>query len=90
MARIAAVHVPYFSHINATTRLTGVLSRQGERGHRLGTRALPEENRVRRRQLPGSRAEMPDVDGFMGWVAALAAVTEQCSKELIEQLFAHD
>jgi hypothetical protein len=33
---------------------------------------------------------MPDVDGFMGWVAALAAVTEQCAKELIEQLFAHD
>jgi MGT family glycosyltransferase len=90
VAKIAVVHVPFFSHINAATRLTGVLVRQG---HDV-TAWAPEPCR-RRIEAAGAsfrlhEPEMPQVDGFEGWVAALASTTVDWSKVLIEELFEHD
>ena len=90
MAKIAVVHVPFFSHINAATRLSAVLVRQG---HEV-TAWAPEPCR-RRIEAAGAgfrphEPEMPQVHGFEGWVAELAAMTAECSQPLIEELFAHD
>lgn len=90
MAKIAVVHVPYYSHINAATRLTAVLARQG---HEVIAWA-PEPCRPRI-EAAGARfqahePEMPQVDGFMAWVAALAETTEEYSKLMVEELFVHD
>ncbi len=90
MAKIAVVHVPFFSHINAATRLTAVLT---EIGHDVVAFA-PEECRPRIEAVGASlephHPEMPNVDGFHAWVSALAATTERESKDMVESLYAHD
>ncbi len=90
MAKIAVVHVPYFSHINAATRLSDVLVRQG---HEV-TAWAPEPCRARIEAVGASlevhEPEMPEIVGFEGWVASLAALTEETSKVLVEQMFAYD
>jgi UDP:flavonoid glycosyltransferase YjiC (YdhE family) len=90
VARIAVVHVPFYSHINAATRLTAVLAAQG---HEVIAWA-PEPCR-RRIEAAGAgfqlhEPDMPRVDGFMGWVATLAESTEVWARDLVQELFAHD
>jgi MGT family glycosyltransferase len=92
VAKIAVVHVPYFSHIDAAMRLSRVLMRQG---HQLVVWA-PEEWREEvesygalfephEPEMPG-----PRTNTFVGFVAELAGTTEQCTEELIEEFFAHE
>jgi MGT family glycosyltransferase len=87
VANIAVVHVPFFSHINAATRLTAVLVRQG---HEV-TAWAPEPCRRRIEEAGAAfvahEPEMPEVDGFEAWVAALAATTVDWSKVLVQELF---
>ena len=90
MAKIAVVHVPFYSHINAATRLTGVLAKQG---HDVVAWAPgPCRPRI---EAAGARfelhePEMPHVDGFPGWVATLAETTEAWTRDLVQQLFEYD
>lgn len=90
MARIAVVHVPYFSHINAATRLTAVLAREGHEVISWAPEACRPRIEAAGAQLVVHEPEMPSVDGFMAFVAAAAATTLEETKELVEQLFAHD
>ena len=92
MAKIAIVHVPFFSHINAATRLTAVLVRQG---HEV-TAWAPEPCRKR---IEDAGADAPSpmsprcrrFDGFEGWVAELAASRPRYARSRsFEELFAHD
>jgi len=90
VAKIGVVHVPYYSHINAATRLTAVLAGQGH-----DVIAWAPEPCRRRIEAAGARfelhePEMPQVDGFFGWVAMLAETTEIWAQDLVPQLFAHE
>src|SRR5947209_19352697 len=90
MANIAVVHVPFYSHIQAATRLSGALSRQGHNVIAWG----PEQSRptieASGAQFVLHTPDMPRVDTFMAHVAELAATTEECTGELVEQLYEHD
>jgi MGT family glycosyltransferase len=90
VAKIAVVHVPFYSHIHALTRLTRVLVHQG---HTV-TAFAPEPWR---RDIEGAGAafephnpETPHVRGHLAFAAAWATTTERCSEELVERLFPHD
>ena len=90
MANIAVVHVPFYSHIEAATRLSGALSRHGHNVIAWG----PEKSRTTI-EASGARfvlhtPEMPRVDTFMAHVAALAATTEEVTGTLVEQLHEHE
>jgi MGT family glycosyltransferase len=90
VAKVAVVHVPFYSHIEAATRLSGVLARQGHDVTAWGPG--PYRKRI---ESSGARfelhePEMPRVIGFPAYVAALAGITEQWSAELIEQFFVQD
>ncbi|HWW53051.1 MAG TPA: hypothetical protein VNY84_04750, partial [Acidimicrobiales bacterium] len=75
MAKVAVVHVPFYSHIKAATRLSAVLTRQG---HEVTAWApAPYRKRI---ESKGARfevhePEMPRVVGFQAYVAALAGIT---------------
>ena len=90
MANIAVVHVPFYSHIEAATRLSGALSRHGHNVIAWG----PEKSRTTI-EASGARfvlhtPEMPRVDTFMAHVASLAATTEEVTGTLVEQLHEHE
>jgi MGT family glycosyltransferase len=89
MARIAVVHVPFFSHIEAAMRLTRVLVRQGHDVIAWAPEAWREQIESDGDVLFYAHdPEMPQTHGFMNFVAALAETTEQCTGPLVEQLFA--
>jgi MGT family glycosyltransferase len=92
VARIAVVNIPFYSHAEAATRLSGVLVRQG---HEVIVWA-PERCRGQI-EACGARfalhdPAMPPEQGGPGQamvvVAGVASVTEPLVKELIEQLHA--
>jgi MGT family glycosyltransferase len=90
VAKIAVVHVPFYSHIEAATRLSGVLVRQGHSVTAWG----PEKGRATI-EASGARfvehnPEMPRVDSFMAHVASLAATTEEVTPRLVEELYDHE
>jgi MGT family glycosyltransferase len=90
MANIAVVHVPFYSHIEAATRLSRRLSRQGHNVIAWG----PEASRATIEKSGASfvlhTPEMPRVDTFMAHVAELAKTTEECTEELVGQLYERD
>lgn len=90
VAKIALVHVPFFSHVGALTRLSGVLSRQGHEVIAWGPEQAREQIEAGGGRFTLHEPEMPLVDGFAAFVAHLAETTERRSEELIEQLFAQD
>ncbi|MFL5780486.1 MAG: nucleotide disphospho-sugar-binding domain-containing protein [Thermoleophilaceae bacterium] len=90
MANIAVVHVPFYSHIEAATRLSGALVRQGHSVIAWG----PERSRATI-EASGARfvlhtPEMPHVDTFMAHVASLAATTEEATTGLVDELHEHE
>src|SRR5713101_7489123 len=90
MARIAVVHVPFYSHIEAARRLTRVLVRQGHDTIAWAPESWREEIESDGALFRVHEPEMPQTIGFMSFVAALAETTEQCTGPLIEQLFADE
>jgi MGT family glycosyltransferase len=90
VAEIAVVHVPFFSHIGAATRLTGVLTRQGHSVTAWGPPKCRDQIEAAGARFEPHRPEMPEADTFVGFVAALATSTEGYAEEIIEQLFDHD
>lgn len=92
MAKIAVVHVPYFSHIDAAMRLGRVLIRQGHQLVVWAPEAWREEIEscgalfeLHDPEMPG-----PRTNTFKSFVAELARMTEERTAEMIEQLFTHE
>jgi len=90
VAEIAVVHVPFFSHIGAATRLTAVLTRQGHSVTAWGPPKCRADIEASGAAFTPHRPDMPDADTFEGFVASLAEMTEHHAEELIEQLFDRD
>jgi MGT family glycosyltransferase len=90
VAEIAVVHVPFFSHIGAATRLTAVLTRQGHSVTAWGPEPCRSEIEDAGARFVLHRPQMPQADTFVGFVAALAACIEAYAEEMIEQLFDSD
>ena len=90
MARIAVVHVPFYSHIEAAWRLTRVLLRQGHDISAWAPEAWREEAESEDVAFHEHQPKMPQVRGFMNFVAAMAETTERATGPLIEQLVAED
>ncbi len=86
MAEIAVVHVPFFSHIGAATRLTSVLTRQGHSVTAWGPPRRRAEIEASGARFEPHRPEMPEADTFVGFVAALAQMTERHTADMIDQL----
>ena len=92
VAKIAVVHVPYFSHIDAAMRLGRVLIRQGHQLVVWAPEAWREEIEscgalfeLHDPEMPG-----PRTNTFKSFVAELARMTEERTAEMIEQLFTHE
>jgi MGT family glycosyltransferase len=90
VAKIAVVHVPYFSHIDAAMRLSRVLKRQGHELVVWAPEAWREEVESCGALFQLHEPEMPQSNSFMSFVASLARTTDECAGELIEELFAHE
>jgi MGT family glycosyltransferase len=90
VAEIAVVHVPFFSHVGAATRLTAVLTRQGHSVTAWGPAACRAEIEAAGARFELHRPHMPEADTFVGFVASLAEVIEPYAQDMIEQLFEHD
>src|SRR5438270_10780573 len=90
MATVAVVHVPFYSHVGAATRLTALLSRQGH-----SVIAWAPEGARQRIEATGARFQlhhppMPRVNGFEAFAASMAEITEQWAGDMVEQLFSRD
>jgi MGT family glycosyltransferase len=87
VARIAFVHVPFYSHVQAGMRLTSVVARQGHEVLVVG----PDRAREHAESLGATfelmDAQMPKLGG-MDYYADLTATTEELSEELIDLLYA--
>jgi demethyllactenocin mycarosyltransferase len=90
MARIAVVHVPYYSHIEALMRLTRVLLRQRHEIIAWAPEGWGEEAESEGVAFHEHQPEMPQTRGFMNFVAAMAGTTERAAGPLIEQLMAEN
>jgi MGT family glycosyltransferase len=90
MARIAVVHVPFYSHIEAAMRLTRVLVRQGHELVAWAPEGWREEAESEGIRFRAHQPEMPQTRGFMGFVAKMAETTERATGPLIEQLLGED
>jgi MGT family glycosyltransferase len=90
MARIGIVNVPFYSHVEAATRLGGVLSRLG---HELVVWA-PEACREGVERIGASfqaqQIEMPKTGNFMSFAADMAEIAEQNTQEMVEDIHAAD
>jgi MGT family glycosyltransferase len=90
VAKIAVLNVGSYSHAGAVTRLGAVLARQGHCVIGWGPEAFRE-----RIEASGARFQLHDpvlgpADNHMDLAAVLASAAEQCSGELIDQLFDHE
>src|SRR4051812_38869588 len=90
MAKIAVVHVPFYSHIEALMRLTRVLLRQGHEIIAWAPKGWDEEAESEGFVFHEHEPEMPRTKGFINFVAAMAETTERATGPLIEQLMAED
>jgi MGT family glycosyltransferase len=90
MARIGVVNVPFYSHVEAATRLSEALLRLG---HELVVWA-PEPCREGVEKIGASfqpqEVEMPPAGNFMQFAADMAAVAERHTQETIEDIHAAD
>lgn len=90
MARIAIVHVPFYSHIQAARRLTRVLVRQGHEVIAWAPESWRGEIESDGTRFHVHEPRMPESIGFVCFVADLAETTEQLTGPLVEELFAED
>jgi MGT family glycosyltransferase len=88
--KIAVVHVPFYSHIQAATRLTGVLTRQGHSVIAWAPSSWRNEIAACGADFVAHDSQMPQVKGRNAFLAGLMATTEQYTEFLIEQLVTHD
>jgi MGT family glycosyltransferase len=80
------VHVPFYSHVGAATRLAGVLSRQGHEVIAWGPEPSREQIEAAGARFRFHQPAMPTVGGFGAFAAELASTTERFTEELIDEL----
>ncbi|HEX4110713.1 MAG TPA: glycosyltransferase [Solirubrobacteraceae bacterium] len=90
MTRISVVHIPFYSHIGAATRLAAVLARQGHEVRAWGPAGCREQIEASGASFALHRPEMPTTDSFAGFVASLAELVLPLTETLIEELFDYD
>lgn len=90
MAKIALVHVPFYSHIGAAMRLTSVLIRQGHSIVAWAPETWREDIEAAGADFELHHPDMPRVNGSIAFTADLAATVERLTDGLIEQLYGHD
>jgi MGT family glycosyltransferase len=90
VSKIAVVHVPFYSHIQAANRLTAVLIRQGHRVVAFAPASWREEIEAYGAEFEVHEPKMPQVKGHNAFVAGVLSVTEKHTEELVEKLYAHE
>jgi MGT family glycosyltransferase len=88
-AKIALVNAPYFSHVDALTRLARVLAQQGHEVIVWGPARCKEQVEALGATFELQEIEMPQVLGI-GFAAELAATTRRLAELLLDQVFAYD
>ena len=83
------VHVPFYSHVGALMRLTGVLVRQGHEVFVAGPRHSREQVEACGAAFEEHEPPMPGTPG-LGYVAELAGTAERFAEQFVERLFALD
>ena len=89
MAKIAVVHVPFYSHVGAIMRLTRTIIQLGHEVVVWGPRRCREAVEDFGASFELHEPPMPETRGF-GYVAELTATTEALAESLIERLFEVD
>jgi MGT family glycosyltransferase len=89
VARIAVVNVPFYSHAEAATRLTGVLVGLGHDVVAWGPEPFRAEIEGCGARFELHDPQIPDDGTATGVIAGVAAFTEQVAGELVTQLHAH-
>jgi MGT family glycosyltransferase len=90
VAKIAVVHVPFYSHIGAAMRLSSVLIRQGHTVVAWAPEVWREDVEACGATFELHHPDMPRVNGSIAFTADLAATVERLTGGLIEQLYAHE
>jgi MGT family glycosyltransferase len=90
VTKIAVVHIPFYSHIQAANRLTAVLIRQGHSVVAFAPESWRHEIESLGAEFEVHEPKMPQVKGHNAFLAGVLAVTEQHTQELVDRLFAHD
>ncbi len=86
MARIAVVHVPFYSHFRAATRLSEVLIGLGHEITAWAPAACREQTEQIGAEFRLHDPEMPEATVFDAFAAAIAATTERYAETLIDEL----
>jgi MGT family glycosyltransferase len=86
VARIAVVNVPFYSHIEAATRLASVLVGQGHEVVELGPEACREGVESAGASFLENSPEMPVGGDFTSFAAGMAETTERAVPGTIEQI----
>ena len=89
MAKIAVVHVPFYSHVGAIMRLTGTVVRLGHEVIVWGPERCREAVEGFGAGFELHEPQMPETRG-LGYVAELTATAETLAESLIERLFEID